>query len=255
MGLFDLLKSCRVPAHPPVEKGDAARLGVLARELEIDKKLVTTLRSAGRETEAEKVATDFQAKMAEYCQRTFEAWEALPRPTPTPHQMAQISHEIASLTLPRQAHGDFDSFLAHWRQPAPPFYFPLCEQGCAKRQIRPTPDFATAFKKYEAEIRPGCDCYIIEFPAPPPYVALPAGELIDLMSRAPGEAPVLAPYFAAIVNDRTAHRRHYYILNQSSGGGTDLRSVNSTGAETKVGDGPEATAQAFLNWIIGQHDR
>lgn len=224
-------------------------------ELDLDKKKLTSLRASGRESEADKLAAEYQQKMEEFCQLTFQAWAELPLPAPTPHQMAQISHGIAFLVLPGQAHGEFDTFLSHWRTPAPPFYFPLCEQGCAKLNTRPTPEFATAFKKYEAEVRPDCDSYIIEFPAPPPYVALPVGQLIDLMSRTPGEAPVLAPYFAAIVNDRTAHRRHYYVLNQSSSGGTELRSVNSTGAEAKVGEGPEPAAQSFLNWIIALHDK
>ncbi|CAN5458621.1 hypothetical protein BH09VER1_BH09VER1_25210 [soil metagenome] len=255
MGLFDLIKSRTIPPHPPVEHGETTKLAVLAKELEIDKKLITTLRTAGRETEADKVAADYQAKMAEYCQLTFQAWEALPLSDPTPHQMAQISHEIAYLTLPGQAHGDFEAFLSHWRKPAPPFYFPLCEQGCAKRHIRPTPDFATAFKKYEAEVSPDRDCFIIEFPPPPTYISLPAGELIELMAKAPEDAPVLAPYFAAIVSDRPAHRRHYYVLNQAIETGTTLRTVNADGVNNRLGDGPEATAQAFLNWIISQHEK
>lgn len=254
MALFDFLKSRN--DQPPVLAGQAeARRALLAMELDLDKKKLTRLRTAGREVEAERAAAEYQQKMEEFCQLTFQAWAELALPVPTSHQAAQICHGIAFLVLPGQAHGEFDTFLSHWRTPAPPFYFALCEQGCAKLGTRPTPEFATAFKKYEAEVNPQCDCFILAFPSPPPYVALPVGELIELMAKAPGEAPILAPYFAAIVHDRAAHRRHYYILNQSSSGGTDLRSFHSTGAETKVGEGPEPTAEAFLNWIIAQHDR
>jgi len=65
---------------------------------------------------------------------------------------------------------------------------------------------------------------------------------------------VLAPFFAAVLDDYISGQRSYYILGQSlmSETETTLRSVTADGLNCNLGPGPEPTRLAFLERLKQQ---
>lgn len=161
--------------------------------------------------------------------------------------------QIANLRAVGQAHKEFDTFLGVWRTVAPPIGLMLCEYGCSVQKVRPTPEFATAFKTHEGRLHSGCDYYILQFPPAPPPAQIAEDKLIELVTKSPEKVPVLAPYFAATIDDHSSGRRAYYVLGQSPGGGSTLRSVTADGTNANLGPGPEPTAASFLQCLRKRH--
>jgi hypothetical protein len=166
--------------------------------------------------------------------------------------MARVSFGIAHFFLPTLVHNEFDKFLGIWRTTVPPIALMLCEYACSAEKVRPTSEFATAFKTYEGRLHAGCDYYILEFPPASLPAQIPHDRLIELMTKSPRQT-VLAPYFAAIIDDHSSGRGAYYILGQRPGGGTTLRSVTADGVNANLGPGPQPTVASFLRCLTKRH--
>lgn len=252
MGLFEFFKPRKEPLQA-LTKLPRMQKAMLATDLEFTQKQIANLRAVGRDSEAEKLIIDFRNKLADFSQLTFKEWDKSPLPRPTPDQMARVSYRIAYHVLPAQAYKEFTAFLDAWRTIAPPIGFMLCEYGCSMWKVRPTPEFATAFKTHEGRLHSGCDYYVLQFPPAPSPAQMPHGNLIEIMTKSPEKMPVLAPHFAAIVEDRSSGRNAYYVLGQSPSGGTTFRTVTADGANANLGPGPEPTMAAFVQHLAKRH--
>jgi len=124
-----------------------------------------------------------------------------------------------------------------------------------KRLNRLTPEFATAFHTHEGQLDSDREYYILQFPpAPPPAPMPPPEKLLEVIKtegkkKALEKMPILAPYFTAIINDRSSALRSYYVLGQSTQSGTTLRSVTTDGANENLGPGPEPTVASFVQCL------
>jgi hypothetical protein len=165
-------------------------------------------------------------------------------PLATADDLARVSYGLAYIVLPDMVHHSFDGFLRHWRDRFP-FGFMLCDFGCSKEKVRTTIEQKAAFKTQEAPLSPTCDCYLVEFPTPPPVSRLSEAEFRAVIA-AGRKAPLLAPYFAAAVHDRVSGRRYYFVLGQSPSGGTTFRTVTADGTNCNLGPGPEPDLASFF---------
>jgi len=168
-------------------------------------------------------------------------------PLATAEDLARVSYGLAYLVLPDMVHRSFDDFLRSWRDRVP-FGFMLCDFGCSKEKVRTTIEQKAAFRTQEGQLSPTCDCYLVEFPTPPPFSLLSESELQSVIA-AGRRPPVLAPYFAAALHDRVAGRRYYYVLGQSPSGGTTFRTVTADGANCNLGPGPRPDLASFFLYI------
>lgn len=167
----------------------------------------------------------------------------------TPEDLAQVSYEIAYLGLPNWVHKDFDRFLKNWRNPSVPFGPMLCAFGCERIKVRPSAEQAAAFKTQEGQLSSSCDYFLFQFPPPRAY-PLDLEKLQEIQKKGV-KPPVLAPYFAAALNNRASGKRSYYVLGQSLMGEseTTLRSVTAEGLNCNLGTGPVPEINTFLKCI------
>jgi hypothetical protein len=173
-------------------------------------------------------------------------------PQANPEDLAQVSYEIAYFGLPNWVHKEFDQFLKNWRNPTAPFGIMLCEYGCTRIKVRPSPEQAAAFKIEEGQLSSSCGYFLFQFPKPRAY-PLDLKQLKSVHTKG-GKPPVLAPFFAAVLDDYISGQRSYYILGQSlmSESETTLRSVTADGRNYNLGLGPEPTSFAFLERLKQQ---
>lgn len=252
MRLFDFFKPRRDPLRY-LEKQPNIRKAMLAQELEFAQKQIANLRAVGRDAEAGKLVADSREKIGEFFRLTFREWDKLPLLRPSPEQMAKVSYRIAYYVLPESVHGEFDKFLGIWRTMVPPIGIMLCEYACSLQKVRPTPEFATAFQTHEGRLDSNRDYYVLQFPPAPAPAPMPPREmLLEDITKAREKMPVLAPYFAAIVNDRSSCDRAYYVLGQSLATGTTLRSVTADGTNGNLGPGPEPTVASFVRCLMNR---
>lgn len=167
------------------------------------------------------------------------------KPFATPEELAQVCYGLAYYVLPNFAHREFDQFLRIWRTPFPPLGTMLCEFACSKQNLRSTPEQAAAFKMQDGQLTSSCDYYLVQFPSPPPFAGIDFDNLESVLSSG-GRPPVLAPFFAAVLDNRASGHRRFYVLGQSPTGGTTFRSVTADGSNCNHGPGPEPTSFAFL---------
>lgn len=103
MGLFDFLKPRKDPLRE-LFKGPKTKKAILASDLESTQKQIANLRAVG-----EKLTVDYRNKMAELFRVTFQEWDKLDLPRPTPEQMARgelrncVFHSLPRLKNTRDA--------------------------------------------------------------------------------------------------------------------------------------------------------
>lgn len=165
-------------------------------------------------------------------------------PLATPEDLARVSYGLAYAVLPEMVHRSFDDFIRSWRDRVP-FCFMLCALGSSKEKVRTTLEQKAAFRKQDGQLSPTCDCYLVEFPTPPPVSLLSKSALPSVIASG-RKPPVLAPYFAAAVHDRVSGRRCYFVLGQSPSGGTTFQTVRADGATCNLGPGPKPELASFF---------
>ena len=167
----------------------------------------------------------------------------------TLEDLAQVSYEIAYLGLPNWVHKDFDRFLKNWRNPSIPFGTMLCEYGCERIKVRPSAEQAAAFKTQEGQLSSSCGYFLFQFPTPRAY-PLDLEKLQEIQKKGI-KPPVLAPYFAAALDNHSSGKRNYYVLGQSLMGEseTTLRSVTADGLNCNLGTGSNPTIKEFLECL------
>ena len=156
-----------------------------------------------------------------------------------------LSYDTAYRFLPNFAHREFDEFLSFWQTPSLPIGYLLSRSVRPKENSQSPRNQDPAFRTMDGQLTMSCNYYLILFPYPPPYVDLGQDQIDRLLSSGK-RPPVLAPFFAAILDDRSTKQRSLYILGQSPTGGTTLRSVTADGCNNNHGTGPEPTITAFL---------
>ncbi|EDY19462.1 hypothetical protein CfE428DRAFT_3147 [Chthoniobacter flavus Ellin428] len=168
-------------------------------------------------------------------------------PLATAQDLARISYGFAYIVLPDLVYRSFEEFLKSWHDSWPMGWM-LCDFGCSKENVRTTIEQKAAFKTTTAPFGPNCDGYFVQFPPPPPYPILSEEEFQALIASK--QRPRLAPYFAAVIHDRTSGDRNYFTLGQSPAGGTTFRTVTEEGENCNLGPGPEPDLAKFYQHIV-----
>jgi hypothetical protein len=243
MGLFNILKEQRDPT-PELLNDPRVRSAGAGVALEDLPKRVANLITAGRTDEAKDMIAFFLKTYAN--ERGNEKTSAT--------DLARISYYLAYRALPDLIYSRWDEFLHLWKSVVPfPIY--LAIKGASDQCKWVSFEQIRAFKCSQGALKAELDYYLIEFPAPPPqtddlkkFDALIA-QFAQGKKPSPDGVPVLGPYFAAVLLNKTSSERQLYVLGQSPGGGTTLRRVSGPGAHMNVGGGSAPTPQAFLDLL------
>jgi len=156
--------------------------------------------------------------------------------------LPELSYGVAYFVLPHYAHNDCEKLVEMWKNSpasAGPFYYLM---ACQMQKTEPINEVALCFRAHYRALDDRRDCYVMQFPEPPPFV-LPTTDIEELMKI---KMPVLAPYFSAVVRDRQTKSVRYYVLGQAPTGGTTLRSVGADQTNYNLGPGPNPTLEEFL---------
>lgn len=164
------------------------------------------------------------------------------RPVLQKVSLPQTCYEIAYFLLPPLVFDDLEKVVEMCTQrkegSGPLMYF----MACQLRGFKPDLAVAPSFHWHHDSIEEGRDCFVLEYPAPPP-VDFGDDPVATLTS---GDRPVLAPHFSAVVT-RASAEPDYYVLGQAPlGGGTTLRSVLRDGSNCNLGPGPAPSLDNFL---------
>ena len=245
MGLFDLLKPKKAPLGDSINR-PAVRQAMIGMELEYLQKQVANLAIVGRAEDARKAVTTFLEKYARESRGE----------TTSPAGLARVSYFLAYRVLPDLIHNRWSEFLGLWSS-ACLFPLYLAIKGAGEQGKRLSIEQINNFKHYQGQLKDDIEYYIVEFPTPPSSwgqlnMDASAAQLAQEKKPSLDAIPVLGPYFLAALSRTSTAERWLYILGQSPGGGTTLRSVKAGGANCNCGPGPEPTAQNFLR-ILCEH--
>jgi hypothetical protein len=167
----------------------------------------------------------------------FDFFRSKPAPKQAPRSFVGLCYDMAYFVLPPIAHGDIAQVHQLWTESATfaggfLFFSAGQRQGMNMSALEDGSRFISHHGKLDASRT----YYVLEFPAPPPF----ASENIP------------APHFTAIVYDSAKQQTEYFILGQSPGGGTNLRSVNALSMNMNLGPGPTPTLDRFLDALRTQ---
>jgi hypothetical protein len=167
------------------------------------------------------------------------------------HETAQCCYAMAYFVLPQYvaaAPEKISDRLSEGRIGAMFYYL----MACQLKGLEPgeqDADTMTAFAVRHGQLDDGHDYFVIQYPTP---------EELDLSDKMNSEDPgemldamrgiVLAPYFSAMVQPKTAGKARYYVLGQSVDGMTTLRSVTPE-MNANLGRGCEPRLDAFLELL------
>jgi hypothetical protein len=116
--------------------------------------------------------------------------------------------------------------------------------GCTMRGLEPQMDLLHSFPVHRGDLNENTRYCIVEYPTPPALDLsdLSMEEMLALSGRL-----VLAPYFSAVLWDRTGAAR-YYVLGQSPDGFTTFRKVEPD-MNANLGPGCEPALGAFVDLL------
>lgn len=165
----------------------------------------------------------------------FRKAKATPQDTPHP-PLPVVCYRMAYFVLPQLLFNDSARFLGYFNNetyPAGPFLYVF---ACKSLNLEPNPDHARAFQTHIEELTPTQTCYLLEYPAPPPFDPTRFDDLNQ----------TLAPYFSAVVLRLTDNHISYFTLGQNSVNATTLRSVSPDGMNANLGPGGAPNRDDFL---------
>jgi len=167
-----------------------------------------------------------------------------PKPAPSPHSLPSVCYGIAYFILPHYAFEDCEKIIGMFTDAQASLGPFLYLMGCQVQKIEPVHEDARKLQPHHGQLDYAHDYFVVEYPTPPP-IDLSGIDPTQIME---GPAPVLAPYFSALLRHRETKEVSYYALGQAPiGGGTTLRSVTPEGKNCNLGPGPEPTLEAFLD--------
>lgn len=167
-----------------------------------------------------------------------------PAPESEP-SLAAIGYTVAYEILPRYVFREREKLVTMFRD-SPAWTGPfLYLTSCQSIPCKPYPENGLQFQARHGQMDDAREYYLLKYPEP---AALDLTG-VDMERLPPGAMPVLAPYFSAMIVDRTSGDAQYFVLGQAPLGGTTLRSVTANGRNTNLGSGPEPGVEAFLEAI------
>ena len=216
MGLFDFLKPKK--EH---KVGSAAwtaiRNSMVGMELEYLQKQVANLGTVGRDDDAKKAIAEF---IKRYGQES--AGSVCPA-----KELAQLCYTATYIYLPDLVFSRWTELQQLWASRLP-FSLHLAITVSTRVKKRLSADQVNQFKSMQGSIGDDIDCYVIQYPVPPP----PEGELdMEAISAVlegkgrPENMPFYGPYHVVISHRRGTEQRWMHALGQSPAGGTDIRAV------------------------------
>ncbi|BBM87890.1 hypothetical protein [Candidatus Uabimicrobium amorphum] len=158
----------------------------------------------------------------------------------------QNCYEMAYYLLPGYVYNEKEKVIAELsmgRIGAMFFYTIVCLQ----KEEEPTPEAMNALKVNSGEFD-NYNYHIITYPTPPPVdTDISIEDMIAGRQR-----QVLAPYFSAIIEEKSSQKMRYFILGQSPDGLTTLRTVtiDEEGmTNANLGRGCTVDVNAFITML------
>lgn len=113
---------------------------------------------------------------------------------------------------------------------------------CQLENLEPRDDVVRLLAVHEGGLADARKYHIIEYPTPTAVdiTTLPDDEILDAIQNI-----VLAPHFSAIIHSAEDNSFKYFVLGQSTDGGTTLRSV-ADGVNANLGPGCEPSVESFV---------
>jgi hypothetical protein len=131
------------------------------------------------------------------------------------NELAHISWVLAYIFLPKCIFSDpkmtIDYFSLPEHKAAALFYY----TGCKLRHATPRHEHASQFRVHTRSILGNTKAYILEYPKPPPFDVQRLADCSPTPGQMPSaDAPVLAPYFSAILHNMPTGGISYAVLGQ-----------------------------------------
>ncbi|MFK5924945.1 MAG: hypothetical protein QM496_22420 [Verrucomicrobiota bacterium] len=238
MGLFDFLKPKKKPLSDFADN-PAIRNVMAGMELEYLQKQVGNLDAVGRPEDAKKAVHDFMERYS----RDSSGKEC------SPQELAQICYTASYMYLPELVFESWSNFEDLWSSSLPFSVF-LAVTVATRMEKRLSADQILQFKSKQGNIGDDIDCFLIEYPAPPPQENDLDMDALIANIGAGAVPPVLGPYYAVISHRQQTEERWLHILGQSPGSGTTIRAVSGSGAHGNCGPGPDPSSPTdFLRAI------
>jgi hypothetical protein len=241
MGLFNFLKPKAKPLSDFANKPEVQN-ALVGMEVDYLQKQVANLDAVGRPDDAKKAVRDF----VERYHRESVGQEC------SPQELAQICYTASYMYLPELVFERWSHFKELWSSSLPFSVF-LAVTVAARMGNRLSAEQILQFKSKQCSIGEYVDCFLVEYPTPPPHEnGFDMDALAAIIAGKGGGVapPVLAPYFAVASHNRQTNERWLHVLGQAPGGGTTIRGVSGTGAHGNCGPGPDPSAPTdFLRAI------
>lgn len=218
MGLFDFLK----PKEQKVGFADkpAIRNAMIFMELENLQKQTANLCAVGRDEDAKRTVAEFvkrygQDSIGQVC---------------SDKQLAQLCYTASFMYLPELVFNRWSDFQQLFSSRLP-FSTHLAITVATRMQKRLSADQVNQFKSMQGSIGDDVDCYMIQYPIPPPQEAELDMNSINSILEGKGagvDVPFYGSYYAVASYRPSTDQRWLHVLGQSPGGGTDIRAVSGS---------------------------
>jgi hypothetical protein len=165
--------------------------------------------------------------------------------TPDENRLAQIAYDTAYFEVPKAAHSSIAEFRSEFEESPELGAMRIFLRAAKFRGTKPDVEDVRRLRAHLGKLETGWDYIVIEYPR----VAA-----VDLLKDFRGDLPlsasshVLAPYFSAVLEDRSSGEVRCYVLGQSPDAQTTLRVV-SPEMNANLGRGCEPELDAFLELL------
>ncbi len=163
-------------------------------------------------------------------------------------ELGDVAYELGYRVLPYYAFERFEKIEEMCSASlgrARTFFYLL---ACKRRSVQPQKEEAAGFRWHLGDLNRELRFWIVEYP---PALPVDHGGVSLAERMRAGESVTLAPYFSAIVRDKTGSRVAYFVLGQSPEPGvTTVRRLQPDRQNQNLGPGPEPRLDAFINAII-----
>mgnify|MGYP007046951197 CR=1 FL=1 len=232
MGLFDFLKPKKEQDVSFADK-PAVRNAMVGMELEYLQKQVANLSAVGRDEDAKKAVAEFVSKYGRE-----SAGQVCP-----PKDLAQLCYAASYMYLPELVFNRWPDFQQLWASKLP-FSVHLAVTVATRMKKRLSAEQVNQFKSMRGSMGEDIDCYVIQYPTPPPQegeLDMDAVHAILAGKGAGVSPPVLGPYYAVVSERRGSDKRRLHVLGQAPGSGTTIRDV-AVGSSGNCGAGPDPSS-------------
>lgn len=241
MGLFDFLKPKKTQDASFADK-PVIRNAMVAMEMEYLQKQVANLCAVGRIEDAKRAVGEFVSKYGRE-----SAGQVCPA-----KELAQLCYTASYMYLPELVFNRWSEFQQLWASKLP-FSVHLAVTVATRMEKRLSAEQLDQFKSMQGSIGEDIDCYVIQYPAPPPQEGELDVDAINAILAGNGAGvspPVLGPYYAVASQRRGSDKRWLHVLGQAPRSGTTIRVVMGAGSSGNCGIGPDPSSpQDFLRAI------